>query len=48
MRLGAIAIDFERNHVTRGGVEVALASKELELLRYLITRRGTEGADTVS
>jgi len=36
-----IAIDFERNHVTRGGVEVALASKELELLRYLITRRGT-------
>jgi len=36
-----IAIDFERNHVTRAGVEVALASKELELLRYLITHRGT-------
>jgi two-component system, OmpR family, alkaline phosphatase synthesis response regulator PhoP len=36
-----IVIDFERNHVTRAGVEVALASKELELLRYLIARRGT-------
>jgi two-component system alkaline phosphatase synthesis response regulator PhoP len=36
-----ISIDFERNHVTRAGVEVSLASKELELLRYLITHRGT-------
>jgi two-component system alkaline phosphatase synthesis response regulator PhoP len=36
-----IDIDFDRNHVTRAGTEVSLASKELELLRYLITRRGT-------
>jgi len=36
-----VAIDFERNHVTRAGVPIALASKELELLRYLIERRGT-------
>ena len=35
-----IAIDFERNQVTRGGVPVSLAAKELELLRYLIERRG--------
>jgi two-component system alkaline phosphatase synthesis response regulator PhoP len=36
-----VTIDFERNYVTRRGVEIALASKELELLRYLVTRRGT-------
>jgi two-component system alkaline phosphatase synthesis response regulator PhoP len=36
-----IDIDFERNHVTRAGAPVSLASKELELLRYLINRRGT-------
>jgi two-component system alkaline phosphatase synthesis response regulator PhoP len=36
-----VEIDFERNHVTRAGVPVSLASKELELLRYLIQRRGT-------
>ena len=35
-----IDIDFERNQVTRGGEPVALASKELELLRYLINHRG--------
>jgi two-component system alkaline phosphatase synthesis response regulator PhoP len=35
-----IDIDFVRNQVTRAGVPVALASKELELLRYLINRRG--------
>jgi two-component system alkaline phosphatase synthesis response regulator PhoP len=35
-----IAIDFERNHVTRAGAPIALAAKELELLRYLIERRG--------
>ena len=35
-----IAIDFERNQVTRGGTPVSLAAKELELLRYLIERRG--------
>ncbi|HTP89015.1 MAG TPA: response regulator transcription factor [Candidatus Acidoferrales bacterium] len=35
-----IAIDFERNQVTRGGAPVSLAAKELELLRYLIERRG--------
>jgi two-component system alkaline phosphatase synthesis response regulator PhoP len=36
-----IVIDFEHNHVTRAGAPVALAAKELELLRYLIDRRGT-------
>jgi two-component system alkaline phosphatase synthesis response regulator PhoP len=36
-----IDIDFDRNYVTRAGAAVSLASKELELLRYLITRRGT-------
>ena len=35
-----IAIDFERNQVTRAGTPLALAAKELELLRYLIDRRG--------
>ena len=35
-----VAIDFERNQVTRAGAPVALAAKELELLRYLIDRRG--------
>jgi two-component system alkaline phosphatase synthesis response regulator PhoP len=36
-----IDIDFERNHVTRAGEPVSLASKELELLRYLVQRRGS-------
>ncbi|HXK01429.1 MAG TPA: response regulator transcription factor [Verrucomicrobiae bacterium] len=35
-----IAIDFERNQVTRAGAPVSLAAKELELLRYLVERRG--------
>ena len=35
-----IAIDFERNQVVRAGAPVALAAKELELLRYLVDRRG--------
>ena len=35
-----VDIDFERNHVTRAGESVSMASKELELLRYLIDRRG--------
>jgi len=35
-----ISIDFERNQVTRAGVPVAMAAKEIELLRYLIERRG--------
>ena len=40
-RFDDIAVDFERNHVTRGGAPVALAAKELELLRYLVDRRGS-------
>jgi two-component system alkaline phosphatase synthesis response regulator PhoP len=36
-----VAIDFERNHVTRAGAPVSLAAKELELLRFLIDRRGS-------
>jgi two-component system alkaline phosphatase synthesis response regulator PhoP len=35
-----VDIDFERASVTRAGAPVALAAKELELLRYLIDRRG--------
>ena len=35
-----ISIDFDRNQVTRAGVPVAMAAKEIELLRYLIERRG--------
>jgi len=35
-----IDIDFERNRVTRAGAAVNLATKELELLRYLIHHRG--------
>jgi len=39
-QFGNVEIDFERNEVRKQGVELNLAAKELELLRYLIDRRG--------
>jgi two-component system alkaline phosphatase synthesis response regulator PhoP len=36
-----VDLNFESGAVTKGGVAINLASKELELLRYLIDRRGT-------
>jgi two-component system alkaline phosphatase synthesis response regulator PhoP len=35
-----VDIDFERGEVRKGGAPVALAAKELELLRYLVNHRG--------
>jgi len=35
-----VTVDFESGQVTRAGAPVALAAKELQLLRYLIDRRG--------
>ena len=35
-----VAIDFEKGDVRKGGAAVPMAGKELELLRYLIDRRG--------
>ena len=39
-QFGDVSIDFERGEVRKGGIELNLAAKELELLRYLIDRRG--------
>jgi two-component system alkaline phosphatase synthesis response regulator PhoP len=36
-----IEVDFEKGDVHKGGAPVSLAGKELQLLRYLIDRRGT-------
>jgi len=38
-RFGEVEIDFERAEVRKGGQPVALASKELQLLRYLVDNR---------
>ncbi len=35
-----VTVDFESGLVTRAGAPVALAAKELQLLRYLVDRRG--------
>ena len=35
-----VQIDFESGQVTRAGVPVPMAAKELQLLRYLVDRRG--------
>lgn len=40
-QFGNVDVNFESGEVTKGGVPVALASKELQLLQYLIDRRGT-------
>jgi len=37
---GDVAVDFEQGDVKKGGVGVALAAKELDLLRYLVNHRG--------
>jgi two-component system alkaline phosphatase synthesis response regulator PhoP len=39
-QFGNVEVDFEKNEVRKAGVPVALAGKEIELLRYLIDRRG--------
>lgn len=39
-RFGAVEVDFRRAEVRRGGVPVALAAKELLLLRYFVEHRG--------
>jgi two-component system alkaline phosphatase synthesis response regulator PhoP len=37
---GDVAVDFEQGDVRKGGNAVALAAKELDLLRYLVNHRG--------
>ena len=37
---GDVVVDFESGQVTKGSVPVPLASKEMQLLRYLVDRRG--------
>jgi two-component system alkaline phosphatase synthesis response regulator PhoP len=39
-RFGDTEVDFEKRDVRRNGIPIALAGKELDLLRYLIERRG--------
>ena len=39
-QFGNVDIDFERGEVHKEGVALNLAAKELDLLRYLIDRRG--------
>lgn len=40
-QFGSVQVDFENGGVLKSGVPVTMAAKELELLRYLIDRRGT-------
>jgi two-component system alkaline phosphatase synthesis response regulator PhoP len=37
---GDVAVDFEKGDARKGGLPVNLAGKELQLLRYLVSRRG--------
>jgi len=39
-QFGSVSVDFEKGDAFKDAVPVNLASKELELLRYLIDRRG--------
>jgi two-component system alkaline phosphatase synthesis response regulator PhoP len=39
-QFGNIDVDFEKGVVLKGGVPIGLAGKELELLRFLVDRRG--------
>jgi len=39
-RFGDVSVNFERREVSRAGVPVSLAAKELQLLRNLIDHRG--------
>lgn len=40
IQFGDVEVNFETGETTKGGVAVALAGKELQLLRYLADRRG--------
>lgn len=40
VQFGNVEIDFDRGEVWKDGLPVALAGKELQLLRYLVERRG--------
>jgi two-component system alkaline phosphatase synthesis response regulator PhoP len=40
-QFGKVQADFETGDVIRDGAPVSLAAKELQLLRYLVDRRGT-------
>ena len=40
VRVGAADVDFQQHRLLREGVEVEISALELELLRYLHTRRG--------
>lgn len=35
-----VKVDFDSGHVSKAGVTVGLAAKEMQLLRYLVDRRG--------
>ena len=39
-QFGNVEVDFEKGDVSKGGVPISLAGKELELLRYLVDHRG--------
>jgi two-component system alkaline phosphatase synthesis response regulator PhoP len=39
-QFGNVEVNFEKGDIRKGGEPVALAGKEMELLRYLIDRRG--------
>jgi two-component system alkaline phosphatase synthesis response regulator PhoP len=39
-RFGDVEVDFDRAEVRKNGARVSMAAKELQLLRYLIDRRG--------
>lgn len=39
-QFGDVTVDFDRGVATKGGQPVPLAGKELQLLRYLVERRG--------
>ena len=39
-QFGAIVVDFDKAEVTKDGQPISLAGRELQLLRYLVDRRG--------
>jgi two-component system alkaline phosphatase synthesis response regulator PhoP len=39
-KFGDVEVNFERAEVRKGGREISMASKELQLLRYLVDHRG--------
>lgn len=39
-QFGSIIVDFDRAEVTKDGQPISLAGRELQLLRYLVDRRG--------